>query len=348
MSLQNRIERLSFIDSARGIAALMVLLQHGLEASGLTNAHTGFGHNLINLGQAGVVTFFLISGFVIPLGVEKWGSLKQFAISRIARIYPLYVFILLINILLLNSANFLQLDIAAQIKLVTAHLLFIQEYTIKKNCVAASWTLAVEMVWYIIFAVTVALGVNKRHRAITYPLIAILVALATLSIIKGIRIPLGRIDLLLLCTAGLLMYRKFTNSVQLPQFIEVLSFIFIAIAFGQWVAFGHHQHPEITFNAITSSWLLGIVVFYGFYASRKSKHSQHPILLKLGTYSYSIYLVHPLIIQLIEQTSIKGVPMLIALIGTTVLASLFTYKYIEQPAIQWAANLRRKSILPAN
>ncbi|MES2090183.1 MAG: hypothetical protein V4532_09420 [Pseudomonadota bacterium] len=51
--------RFGFIDAVRGIAAFIVLVQHGLESSGFIQVEGGFGSTWLNLGQAGVVAFFL-------------------------------------------------------------------------------------------------------------------------------------------------------------------------------------------------------------------------------------------------------------------------------------------------
>jgi len=57
-------ERLTFLDVARGAAALLVVLEHGLYLSvpGYLEAARAF----VVIGEAGILVFFLISGFVIP------------------------------------------------------------------------------------------------------------------------------------------------------------------------------------------------------------------------------------------------------------------------------------------
>ena len=62
--------RYGFIDTIRGIAACLVMLQHSLYQSGLLGDWpgtklTGFIPNWLELGETGVVAFFLVSGFVI-------------------------------------------------------------------------------------------------------------------------------------------------------------------------------------------------------------------------------------------------------------------------------------------
>ena len=84
-------KRLDHIQGLRGLAALVVIIQHGLEIvqrSGLQP----FGRFLeaLNLGRFGVVLFFLISGLVIPYSFRGETPLRNFAISRLFQLYPAY------------------------------------------------------------------------------------------------------------------------------------------------------------------------------------------------------------------------------------------------------------------
>ena len=67
--------RLAELDTLRGIAAIMVLLLH-------------FG--IFKYGGAGVDLFFIISGFVIFMSIERSRNLKAFWRSRFVRLYPSY------------------------------------------------------------------------------------------------------------------------------------------------------------------------------------------------------------------------------------------------------------------
>src|SRR5262249_43128814 len=81
-------QRLGFLDVARGVAALMVVLAHGLAQC--VPGFLGWSRSNLDLGRTGVVLFLLISGFIIPVSLEQGGSLRKFWLRRIFRLYPAY------------------------------------------------------------------------------------------------------------------------------------------------------------------------------------------------------------------------------------------------------------------
>jgi peptidoglycan/LPS O-acetylase OafA/YrhL len=81
------VKRIEFIDAVRGLAALRVMVSDVGEAwrRGKWDLFQG---SYFDFGVAGVVAFFLVSGFIIPYSIEKTHSVWKFWIGRIFRIYP--------------------------------------------------------------------------------------------------------------------------------------------------------------------------------------------------------------------------------------------------------------------
>ena len=75
--------RLQPLDALRGIAALGVVLFH------FTLGRNGY-ENIFRFGTTGVDLFFMISGFVIFMSLEKADGLRTFLINRFSRLYPAY------------------------------------------------------------------------------------------------------------------------------------------------------------------------------------------------------------------------------------------------------------------
>lgn len=77
--------RLSFLDSLRGVAILFVLLAHAFARSEL--------HDWFDIGRIGVQIFFVISGFVIFMSLEKYATFSQFLFKRWIRLFPAMLFV---------------------------------------------------------------------------------------------------------------------------------------------------------------------------------------------------------------------------------------------------------------
>jgi peptidoglycan/LPS O-acetylase OafA/YrhL len=158
---ERRGSRLRILDGLRLVAALAVVGWH------LTAAPTAgwSGHPFGGLtaatryGWLGVELFFLISGFVICM--SGWGrSVGEFAASRAARLYPAYWFAVLLAAVVV--AAFLKRD-AVTWPQVAANFTMLQNPLGVRDIDPSYWTLAVELRFYLLFAIVLAMGVTYRR-----------------------------------------------------------------------------------------------------------------------------------------------------------------------------------------
>src|SRR3954471_184909 len=75
--------RIAELDALRGLAALGVALFH----FSLLDPAAGPG---FAIGASGVDLFFIISGFVILMTLERTRDWKDFLVGRFSRLYPAY------------------------------------------------------------------------------------------------------------------------------------------------------------------------------------------------------------------------------------------------------------------
>ena len=138
-------QRLDYVDGLRGLAALVVVLQHAAQL--VQNAGIGYYAPLletINLGRFGVVLFFLISGLVIPFSFRGERPLRDFAISRLFRLYPAYwLSIPVLAALAVHNGRIITAD------MVLANLTMLQGLWHGPNIGYGYWTLTYEMSFYI-------------------------------------------------------------------------------------------------------------------------------------------------------------------------------------------------------
>jgi peptidoglycan/LPS O-acetylase OafA/YrhL len=116
--IENR--RLFELDAMRGLAASSVLLFH-------------FG--VFKYGCTGVDLFFIISGFVIFMSLEKSASLKRFWLSRLIRLFPSYWLSVIITI---ASVSLIGHEVSKGLGFVIGNVLMLQplfKTTYIKQCV---------------------------------------------------------------------------------------------------------------------------------------------------------------------------------------------------------------------
>lgn len=93
--------RLSELDALRGIAALMVVIGHYTARYNDFYTPISFPFKF-EYGGYGVQLFFLISGFVIFLTLNKTRHPLEFVVSRFSRLYPAYWVAVLLTFTLIS------------------------------------------------------------------------------------------------------------------------------------------------------------------------------------------------------------------------------------------------------
>ncbi|MBB2909512.1 peptidoglycan/LPS O-acetylase OafA/YrhL [Streptosporangium becharense] len=147
--------RLAWLDALRGLGALAVLLEHLLPWFAPALRPYWF-----NLGMYGVLVFFLVSGYIIPVSLERRGDVRAFWISRLFRLYPLY---LLVAAGVLLTAFWLPVreEVPRDLSSVSAHATMLLDVVHLGGLADTMWTLSYEMVFYL---VVTALFVAGLHR----------------------------------------------------------------------------------------------------------------------------------------------------------------------------------------
>lgn len=334
--------RFAFIDAVRGIAALCVMMQHGLEVSGIESlSHASFGLKWFNLGELGVVAFFLVSGFIIPFSLEKSGSIGQFWISRCFRIYPLYVSVYITMIFLCGHFE----SCIGLIQNALAHISFAQDYFGLSNYVGGSWTLSLELLWYLSCSALFAMGLNEKWKLIFSIAIIGGLVLCLITVFGGIRIPMGRVSLLIACVVGFVFFHFSQCRLSAGAF-RLLMILAICIIAANLVV-GFYINPSKGFGApsftcVFLSWSAGFGLFVIAYFTRFCLVWQTTVFCFLGKISYSVYLMHAVMLLVLTRFGMHGFLFLFALILSTVSISFLTYRFIESPAIALAHRVYHK------
>lgn len=172
-------EKILFAHLLRGIAALLVVMHHfttilwaspaaidtmlNMPAPVFTGGFVDILHTIdtwlaplwldfSHWGALGVALFFLISGFVIPFAVTATNR-RNFLLSRWWRLWPTYAAGLSMVLGVLTFTSLLAgRPLQAQPGLILAHLAFVWDFITPLSYDAVSWTLVIELRFYIVCA----------------------------------------------------------------------------------------------------------------------------------------------------------------------------------------------------
>jgi peptidoglycan/LPS O-acetylase OafA/YrhL len=157
--------RLIEIDSLRGIAAFWVVIFHFSFGVGYwlkddpVRAAMVAPFNWNMEGLLAVDMFFMISGFVILMTIEKSRSVADFVIARFARLYPAYWACLAMTAAVIEMIPEPAQSISAG--QIAANLTMLNLYFRSQPVEAVYWSLAIELGFYAMMATIFA--VNQLH-----------------------------------------------------------------------------------------------------------------------------------------------------------------------------------------
>ncbi|KAB2349161.1 acyltransferase [Actinomadura rudentiformis] len=390
------------MDALRGLAALTVAFHHG------TARFTPSFHEDVlawfDPGLAGVLVFFLVSGYIIPASLERTGSLRRFWISRAFRIYPLLL-VALGAVLMLEAASVAVLpgslgDAYDPLAVVTSHLTMLQDLLAVPSALTVMWTLSYEMAFYLLAVAFFTAGFHRRSTGIalgltvgalvlagTLPSMALAARAGVTPVVLGTAITVAT-AIALACSRNPGMRRAgaflggavaialllFNARIPAWEGLIILAVMFTGTALhraeqGQirWRSAAltaaavtgvacllgmtrlNAWSPETTDWAVRRAWvsavLVAAVVFAIGYALR---HRSMPrILIWLGVISYSVYLLHPVVLVVLEEIVGRSPAhrpfLMFAFVAVLLPLSHLTQRLVEAPAQRLGRRLARRA-----
>src|SRR5580700_8242843 len=345
-------QRLAWLDVLRGLAALAVVFNHF--GYFLPPAVKTPVYHWINPGDYGVFVFFLISGYIVPASLERKGSVRTFWVSRLFRLYPLYLLAVAIAVTLyMVHVGGLRGEGADPETSVLSQMLMMSNVLAGENLPNVVWSLSYEMIFYLLLTAlfmarvhrrssryalafgvaAVALGgvlpqayfTNNLWSPRVIALIADLVVLtglavavalrgmprlvgATLAAMVGLTLlafngtwlfPWEALSILALMFTGTMLYRAERGQYSWRKAIAIaVGVLGLAIAAGVW----HHNPGNMSAHGQfvwERTWFMSVFVAgLTFGIGLAFRHVTWPrILTWLGLISYSVYLLHPALIE---------------------------------------------------
>ena len=320
ISKDNRME---FLDTLRCIAVLSVICQHIGERFFPSFAY--FTTHYFQFGVFGVTLFFLCSGFIIPVSLQKKTSLSSFWIKRFFRLYPLYLVSLVLGLIGIKlglyhhdfpNATELALQLTMLQKLIGAPLI-----------IPSHWTLSLEMFFYI--SITALYLVKMLNKTL---LLSIGSLTAALFIGVFLHSGYGLIFYIATMFTGTVFYKYIKRDISLKAIFSVLVFAIgtiVLITF--YNLYGTNDLSEYgarNFVPVLSAWIFAYIVFTLLTYLRRIE--QPKFALFLGKISYSLYLMQGIVLAVVPFVNNVYITSLIITVSILVISTV-TYYTIEKP-----------------
>jgi len=349
---ENNVKRIYFLDSLRGIAAIMVVFYHFIGWHYPSSLKFHLSSFIFN-GSDAVSFFFVLSGLVLSLGLFKTIdklNIWNYTYRRILRLYPAYVLIVLANFLYWNRAA-IDLSLLKELFYNNSQNIWQELLLLRSNhkFYVPGWTLEVEMALSLLMPLIVVVAKYNVKYLYFLLLLPFLISGHISSFIFHF-------------TLGTLIayyYDDIKNyDFKSSKWFKFRYLIYLGIFFFYSIrhiermsAFGPFYYKMMQYlridnfhyTGLASAAILMIVI-----NNQKIQHFLHKKIFKfLGEISYSVYLTHWLFVMVIMehwQSLLAYFPnfylgfasLLTICLIATITTSYIIYKFIELPFIKFS------------
>jgi len=343
------MKKLSCIQVARGVAVLLVLALHLYSYELRFLPAPGLLGDWVIFGNSGVDLFFILSGFIIVRTTSETSSPMEFLLRRATRIYPLYW---LVTLLFLGAAilapGALDQERLARTDLVRALLLLPQS---AEPPLIVAWTLVHEIYFYAVFACFLCLPRMLLPCLLAIWALVVAVAPTGGSPSPAVKVALSPLTLEFIGGCALAWSITLSSSwpARLGRYLVIAPLLPLASWALYWVQFGAALPNEWQRCLY---WGLPWLAVLAIAAGAEERLRGAKLLERVGDASYSIYLLHCLIIGAVYRLMVAVLgsnavflpyAALVVALLLAVGGGMVSYRLVERPML---TSLRRLRAFP--
>jgi peptidoglycan/LPS O-acetylase OafA/YrhL len=320
--------RLIQLDAMRGFAALMVVGFHYT-----TGYHELYGHPgqlpiELAAGRYGVQLFFIISGFVIFMTLERTEYALDFLVSRFSRLYPAYWASVFLTYIIVSIASLPGRE--STLYNAIFNLTMFQQWFRIPHVDGAYWTLTLELSFYAIMLGLFLLRWLNKINAIAIAWLSMMIVVYIVEQHVGWRMPgLIKTTLILeyanLFLAGIIFYKLYRGDNMVHHILMIAACLAV-----EFIIHG------LKSGLICTSF---IIMFYGVFIL-KIKFLNRLLSAKpfvyLGSISYSLYLLHQnigyVLLRTLYAANLKPVLAIFITCAVSILLASIINMLIDVPA----------------
>lgn len=295
-------KRIYQIDLFRFIAALGVMFYHYTSLYRIKPPGGSYFRpfpeisEITKFGYLGVDLFFIISGFVIILSIQK-ASFIRFMKSRITRLYPAYWFCLTLTFLVILIWGGVHYQATILQYLVNGTML--QGFTRFPNVDGVYWSLYVELKFYLLVALFLLIRkvkvINLNYFILFWLALTVIFPFVAdshstiLRVLKSAFI----LDYSPLFIAGIIYFKIYKDRLRVKYVAGLLICLSLAIHYGLEKMVVVSSLYEISYSPYSIAGLLLLFNVLMLLASTgKLQKFNSPRFMRLGVLTYPLYLIH--------------------------------------------------------
>lgn len=312
----------SVIDAARFIAALCVVLHHGVaipwSAAALGVSWLPVALGSIWFGRTAVIVFFVVSGFCVHgpnIGREPIDT-RVFWSRRYIRILVPLAVILPIGVAL--KVNYSPYDGWVTWSLICELVYYTAYPTLRTMAIRVGWVRLIAGGYIIGYASILAWAVTPES----------IVTWTARDILSNLPVWMFGCWLAEVANENF-RYISGSSVWLLRPLVFLASF---SLGFAHYIGIADLYWTMPTFGALAAFWLL----------SEIKRDAPFPFLARGGDWSYSLYLVHPAVLFGIAPPLLHGLPVRVAQAGALVAAVVVSYIFsivVEKPSHRFARSV---------
>lgn len=357
MIARQQVGRLHNIDALRGIAAFLVMGQHVLTAPLVLNTSPILASAILSMcvgwfdiGKFGVLVFFAISGYVIPFSFKGDNPIGRFLVTRYFRLYPAYW----LSIFAITTVSLLQHQEVSAWTVMT-NMTMVQRIFGAPDLIGVYWTLFVELVFYGLCCVAVAMKMIRNPKLVIGAILVFsgsLLMVAAAVYFTGKHLPMAPVfGLGVMCLGTLFRLAQVEGDEMARAALPfAASLVCVAQVLACYLAYAKNVDPEVTpwyGQSIASVAAIAI-----FALGTRYRGAVWKPLIFLGAISYSLYLMHEIVIRLVApffvSTPISCAAFVLTVSICAIFVSWLVFRFLEQPCIaagKWlSASMQRQRL----
>lgn len=315
------------------------------------------------IGFLGVDLFFVLSGFIISY--NYWGRFSPFSMkvyrrflwARLARLYPVHLFTLMLSAILLLALWISGLGVLKNFSTWTAGTFLANLFLVHawrphsvESWNNASWSVSCEWFAYILFPLLVLCRLHKLRSFIAILLAALLSAIPA-AFVQSLHIPSFFLLIKVICefTAGCLMFHVYDVNRSSPRIRRIVAlcigFTFIVATVllhglryiaPDWLAL---IFPLVILTLAESTGTLARIV-----DSRAAVY--------WGKVSYSLYMTHNVTLWILKARvpapqGGAGILLFSVYFASIAVIAILTYHFVEEPCRAWMRTWNGRTRIPA-